>query len=135
MKLTIAKHGHNTQQLHANDNGTFSIVDPETLIPYPGTLGMEKHKPYRCDVCGKRYKNLNGLKYHKSHASACGDGKDVVESPTPAQPLASEEPKIPQGGFGTATDMSGMGMGMPVNINNGFPAAGGLPGIDEEMIM
>lgn len=24
---------------------------------------MEKEKPYKCDVCGKRYKNLNGLKY------------------------------------------------------------------------
>ena len=32
---------------------------------------MEKHKPYRCDVCGKRYKNLNGLKYHKSHSDTC----------------------------------------------------------------
>ncbi len=32
---------------------------------------MEKHKPYRCDVCGKRYKNLNGLKYHKNHSPAC----------------------------------------------------------------
>ena len=27
---------------------------------------MEKEKPYKCDVCGKRYKNLNGLKYVKS---------------------------------------------------------------------
>lgn len=32
---------------------------------------MEKHKPYRCDVCGKRYKNLNGLKYHKNHSPSC----------------------------------------------------------------
>jgi hypothetical protein len=24
---------------------------------------MEKEKPYKCEVCGKRYKNLNGLKY------------------------------------------------------------------------
>ena len=32
---------------------------------------MEKHKPYRCNVCGKRYKNLNGLKYHKSHSINC----------------------------------------------------------------
>lgn len=24
---------------------------------------MEKEKPFKCDVCGKRYKNLNGLKY------------------------------------------------------------------------
>ena len=56
-------HGHQTQQLHDNADGTFSIVNPETSTPYPGTLGMEKEKPYKCDICGKRYKNLNGLKY------------------------------------------------------------------------
>ena len=56
-------HGHSTQQLHENGDGTFSIVNPETSAPYPGTLGMEKEKPFKCDVCGKRYKNLNGLKY------------------------------------------------------------------------
>jgi transcription factor SFP1 len=48
---------------------------------------MEKEKPYKCDVCGKRYKNLNGLKYvsvaiyfprastntiqHKQHSPPC----------------------------------------------------------------
>lgn len=34
---------------------------------------MEKHKPYRCGTCGKRYKNLNGLKYHKNHSPTCDD--------------------------------------------------------------
>lgn len=57
------QHGHQTQQLHANEDGSFSIVNPETDAPYPGTLGMEKEKPFSCDVCGKRYKNLDGLKY------------------------------------------------------------------------
>jgi len=47
---------------------TFSIVNPETSAPYPGTLGMEKEKPYQCELCGKRYKNLNGLKYHRAHS-------------------------------------------------------------------
>lgn len=65
--LTISRyhktHGHQTQRLHENGDGTFSIVNPETSAPYPGTLGMEKEKPYKCEVCGKRYKNLNGLKY------------------------------------------------------------------------
>jgi transcription factor SFP1 len=56
-------HGHQRQQLHENGDGTYSIVNPETSTPYPGTLGMEKEKPYKCDNCGKRYKNLNGLKY------------------------------------------------------------------------
>lgn len=27
---------------------------------------MEKEKPFKCDVCPKRYKNLNGLKYVSS---------------------------------------------------------------------
>ncbi|KAL8924337.1 MAG: hypothetical protein Q9208_004118 [Pyrenodesmia sp. 3 TL-2023] len=127
-------HGHNNQQLHANGDGTFSIVDPETLIPYSGTLGMEKHKPYRCDACGKRYKNLNGLKYHKSHSKACEDGKpiEVIETLTSAK--KSKAPKVPQAGIGTA-GASAKGKGAPVNTNNGLPPAGGLPGIDEEMIM
>lgn len=64
-------HGHATQQLHENGDGTFSIVNPETSAPYPGTMGMEKEKPFKCDVCGKRYKNLNGLKYHKAHSPLC----------------------------------------------------------------
>ncbi|KYK54147.1 hypothetical protein DCS_06104 [Drechmeria coniospora] len=64
-------HGHQTQQLHENGDGTFSIVNPETSAPYPGTLGMEKEKPFHCETCSKRYKNLNGLKYHKSHSLPC----------------------------------------------------------------
>ena len=40
-------------------------------MPYPGTVGMEKEKPYRCETCGKRYKNLNGLKYHRAHSPPC----------------------------------------------------------------
>jgi len=34
-------------------------------------MGMEKEKPYKCEVCQKRYKNLNGLKYHKTHSPPC----------------------------------------------------------------
>ncbi|KAF2493656.1 hypothetical protein BU16DRAFT_551428 [Lophium mytilinum] len=64
-------HGHQNQQLKENDDGTFSIVDPLTSIPYPGTVGMEKEKPYKCEHCGKRYKNLNGLKYHRGHSNPC----------------------------------------------------------------
>lgn len=30
---------------------------------------MEKEKPYKCEACGKRYKNLNGLKYHRAHST------------------------------------------------------------------
>jgi hypothetical protein len=56
-------HGHLNQQLHDNGDGTFSIINPETSTPYPGTEGMEKEKPFYCDMCNKRYKNPNGLKY------------------------------------------------------------------------
>ncbi|KAF2435586.1 hypothetical protein EJ08DRAFT_555925, partial [Tothia fuscella] len=65
------QHGHQNQKLKENPDGTFSIVDPVTSIPYPGTVGMEKEKPYRCEHCGKRYKNLNGLKYHRQHSPPC----------------------------------------------------------------
>ncbi|RMZ85827.1 hypothetical protein DV737_g427, partial [Chaetothyriales sp. CBS 132003] len=68
---TASHHGHNNQRLHENGDGTFSIVNPDTQAPYPGTQGMEKEKPYKCEVCQKRYKNLNGLKYHKTHSPAC----------------------------------------------------------------
>ncbi|KAK5100414.1 Transcriptional regulator of ribosomal biogenesis proteins [Lithohypha guttulata] len=64
-------HGHQNQRLQENGDGTFSILDPDNNQPYPGTVGMEKEKPYKCEVCHKRYKNLNGLKYHKTHSPPC----------------------------------------------------------------
>ncbi|KAL8645123.1 MAG: hypothetical protein Q9210_006882 [Variospora velana] len=129
-------HGHNSQELHANENGTFSIVDPDTRHIYPGTLGMEKHKPYRCDACGKRYKNLNGLKYHKNHSAPCEDGKPLQaiepEPSTLAQPTSKLQKLAP--GSSANADMSGMGG--PVQFDNGFlTASAPLPGIDEEMTM
>ncbi|KAI1002968.1 hypothetical protein K3495_g5237 [Podosphaera aphanis] len=74
-------HGHNSQQLHENGDGTFSIVNPETSAPYPGNMGMEKEKPYKCDACHKRYKNLNGLKYHKQHSPLCNPELVVAALP------------------------------------------------------
>jgi hypothetical protein len=40
------------------------------------------HKPYQCTVadCGKRYKNLNGLKYHIEHAHSSLLGDDEKEN-------------------------------------------------------
>lgn len=98
-------HGHQTQQLHENGDGTFSIVNPETSAPYPGTLGMEKEKPYKCDVCGKRYKNLNGLKYHKQHSPPCN-------------------PDLKLNSHMAAAGLGPLGMNVP-----------GLPGIGEEGMM
>ena len=67
---------------------------------------MEKEKPYKCEVCGKRYKNLNGLKYHKSHSPQCN--VDIKLAPGMHAPF-------------NATSMN-------VNI-----AGAGLAGIGEEM--
>ncbi|EEP82238.1 conserved hypothetical protein [Uncinocarpus reesii 1704] len=99
-------HGHNNQQLHDNADGTFSIVNPETSAPYPGTLGMEKEKPYRCEVCGKRYKNLNGLKYHKAHSPPCNPELSFMA--------------------GRTMNTGGVMQGENVNV-----AGAGLPGIGE----
>ncbi|CAL9733725.1 transcription factor Sfp1p [Monosporozyma servazzii] len=62
-------HGHQNQKLLENSDGTFTILDPDSNEPYPEGMGYEKDKPYRCEVCGKRYKNLNGLKYHRGHST------------------------------------------------------------------
>ncbi|KAL8866325.1 MAG: hypothetical protein Q9174_006370 [Haloplaca sp. 1 TL-2023] len=139
-------HGHNTQQLHDNDNGTFSIIDPETSNPYPGTLGMQKHKPYKCTACGKRYKNLNGLKYHKNHSAACEDGKPLTEAMDTTTTSTAQPTQLPPANNPTNFSHAGFNNqgngnmnGMPIVLgasgaNNGYSLAG-LPGIDEEMIM
>ncbi|KAK6463704.1 split zinc finger protein [Scheffersomyces coipomensis] len=62
-------HGHQGQTLKENPDGTISVIDPESNAPYLDGAAMEKDKPYRCEVCGKRYKNLNGLKYHRGHTT------------------------------------------------------------------
>lgn len=62
-------HGHQNQKLRENPDGTFSVINPESDSPYPHGMAFEKDKPYRCEVCGKRYKNLNGLKYHRGHTT------------------------------------------------------------------
>ncbi|KAI9893906.1 MAG: Transcriptional regulator of ribosomal biogenesis proteins [Vezdaea aestivalis] len=94
------QHGHQTQKLFDNNDGTFSIVNPETSTPYPGTLGMEKEKPYRCEVCGKRYKNLNGLKYHKAHSPPCGQeaqNNQRINSDANATPMTGPIHGLPLG--------------------------------------
>lgn len=63
------QHGHQNQTLHQNEDGSFSIIDPLSNTPYPDGVAIEKDKPYQCEICGKRYKNLNGLKYHRAHST------------------------------------------------------------------
>ncbi|KAL9078553.1 MAG: hypothetical protein Q9157_002511 [Trypethelium eluteriae] len=105
------QHGHQNQQLKQNEDGTFSIVDPTTSMPYPGTLGMEKEKPYKCEVCHKRYKNLNGLKYHRQHSPPCNPDLKLNASISGAG----------------ATSSPGIG-GMGINV-----AGAGLLGMNESM--
>lgn len=62
-------HGHQNQTLKENPDGSISVIDPESNTPYLDGAALEKDKPYRCEVCGKRYKNLNGLKYHRGHTT------------------------------------------------------------------
>ena len=97
------QHGHQNQQLKENSDGTFSIVDPATSIPYPGTIGMEKEKPYRCEVCGKRYKNLNGLKYHRQHSPPCNPDFKLNSTNVPGVP-ANMQVNV----AGAGLDMDGM---------------------------
>ncbi|KAL8710148.1 MAG: hypothetical protein Q9220_005231 [cf. Caloplaca sp. 1 TL-2023] len=133
---------YHKSQLKSNENGTFSIVDPDTLQPYVGTLGMEKHKPYRCVPCGKRYKNLNGLKYHKSHTPACEDGKPPASPIRPTSssqanaPRSSIAPNSNQAGSMVAADVPGVSIpaGLDMTTSTGFPGTS-LTGIDEDMVM
>lgn len=88
---------------------------------------MEKEKPYRCDVCGKRYKNLNGLKYHRQHSTACNpdlaqrqsstesgqvdalSSRTVSAGPSRTSPMPMPAPKyapLGMGGFGNLDGMT-----------------------------
>ncbi|KAI9702731.1 MAG: Transcriptional regulator of ribosomal biogenesis proteins [Bogoriella megaspora] len=110
------QHGHQNQQLKQNEDGSFSIVDPNTSMPYPGTLGMEKEKPYKCDVCHKRYKNLNGLKYHRQHSPPCNP--DLRTN----SPLAGAGPASNPGIAGMGVNVAGTGLLMNeaiVGMNDG----------------
>jgi len=109
--LTRFQHGHQNQQLKENPDGTFSIVDPATSIPYPGTVGMEKEKPYRCEVCGKRYKNLNGLKYHRQHSPPCNP--DLKLNPVAV-------PQMPNGMQAMNVNVAGAGLSMGMDDGLGY---------------
>lgn len=103
------QHGHQNQQLKENPDGTFSIVDPATSIPYPGTVGMEKEKPYRCEVCGKRYKNLNGLKYHRQHSPPCNPDFKLNPQNVPGMPNNLQGMSVNVAGAGLNGMAAGIG--------------------------
>ena len=73
---------------------------------------MEKEKPYKCDVCQKRYKNLNGLKYHRQHSPPCNPDLKVTSPISGAGAMSSP-------------DLGGMG----INV-----AGAGLLGMNESMV-
>lgn len=62
---------------------------------------MEKEKPYKCEVCQKRYKNLNGLKYHRQHSPPCNPDLKVNSGigPMPNQAIG-----------GTGINVAGAGL-------------------------
>jgi transcription factor SFP1 len=117
-------HGHQTQQLHENGDGTFSIVNPETSAPYPGTLGMEKEKPYKCEVCGKRYKNLNGLKYVSGKHIPSPVPRSLANPHQHKQHSPPCNPELKLNNHMAAVGLNNLG----VNV-------AGLPGIGEEGMM
>jgi transcription factor SFP1 len=150
------QHSHQKQKLQQNEDGSFSILNPETSSPYPGTLGMEKEKPFKCDICGKRYKNLNGLKYvsyltsavvllfiyttnwisqHKQHSPQCNP--ENIEMVTKHQKiitsLLGQNMGLQKPSESIAGGVAGQGLGQAV----GFGQSGGfnfgqLPNIGEE---
>jgi transcription factor SFP1 len=121
-------HGHLNQQLHDNGDGTFSIINPETSTPYPGTEGMEKEKPFYCDMCNKRYKNPNGLKYHRLHSDCNPQQKLQKLQELQAAGVPGALSLFPDGlvdGMSSALN-AGLPMGMPNGMGNGMD--GGLSG-------
>lgn len=62
-------HAHHDEVLVENDDGTFTALSGKSQE----ALAKEEAeaKPFVCAFCGKRYKNYNGLKYHKNHSVAC----------------------------------------------------------------
>ncbi|KAL9952185.1 hypothetical protein ACROYT_G039400 [Oculina patagonica] len=62
----------------------------------------ERKKPYACEICGRRYKNGPGLKYHYTHynheqeSGATHHEEPVISHPsTPATNAPAESPKVP----------------------------------------
>lgn len=125
-------HGHSNQLLHENGDGTFSIMNPETSTPYPGTLGMEKQKPFSCETCHKRYKNLNGLKYVRFLARSDqvvlqDEANKAPEQHRQHSPQCDPEMRQQQQNLlSTMVQMGGLNMGLHRD---------GLPNIGEDLML
>lgn len=70
---------------------------------------MEKEKPYRCEVCGKRYKNLNGLKYHRQHSPPCNPDLKLTPGAVPGVPNNTQAMNVNVAGAGLSMGMDSIG--------------------------
>lgn len=77
---------------------------------------MEKEKPYKCDVCQKRYKNLNGLKYHKTHSPPCNPelAQQRLQQQQQAAQQAGQSNQQSQSSLSAMMPGSNMGMRMGI---------------------
>jgi serine/threonine protein kinase len=84
---------HNNTTRHCDIKPSNILVKyvPQASAPDPGDSAIEKEKPHKCAVCGKRYKNFNGLLYHRNHLSACNP--DLQPAP-PKISAADENPAL-----------------------------------------
>jgi len=87
---------------------------------------MEKEKPYKCDVCHKRYKNLNGLKYHKTHSPPCNpelqqqrlQQQQQQLQQTQRTPVASPNQQQLPASSSMSNILPNNNLGMNMNMNN-----------------
>lgn len=61
-------HGHCTSTMMLQDTIVPVAFSNEGVVVAPKGNPVVENKPYKCELCNKRYKNLNGLKYHKAHS-------------------------------------------------------------------
>lgn len=61
-------HGHCTASVMLQDTSSPVAFSNDAVVASPKGNPVVENKPYKCELCNKRYKNLNGLKYHKAHS-------------------------------------------------------------------
>jgi len=76
---------------------------------------MEKEKPYACEVCRKRYKNLNGLKYHRQHSPPCNPELKLNFPGTVSGGIVGGLPMM-TGGISGLGGFGGLGVDVGVNV-------------------
>jgi len=65
-------HAHKSDVLVPHGDGTFIALTTKSAEELEEEEA--EAKPFVCDACGKRYKNYNGLKYHRKHSPLCDLG-------------------------------------------------------------